>query len=210
MVTGTLEAMASGGIYDHLGGGFARYSVDERWAVPHFEKMLYDQALLTRVYLHAWQLTGDERWRQVVRETVGYVLGDLRDPGGGLYSAEDADSEGVEGRFYVWDRDELDEVLGPELGAEAASWYGVTPGGNFEGHNVLHLPERGRLARPAAIERARAELHAARGTEDAARPRRQGAHRVERHDGLGPRRGGGRDGTSRPGARRRPGSRRSC
>src|SRR5690606_10913686 len=95
MVTNCLDAMASGGIYDHLGGGFARYSVDQQWLVPHFEKMLYDQALLARAYLHAWQVTGEPRYRQVLDETIGYVLRDLRHDGGGFYSAEDADSEGV-------------------------------------------------------------------------------------------------------------------
>ena len=138
IVERTLEAMASGGIYDHLGGGFARYSVDPHWDVPHFEKMLYDQALIARVYLHAWQLDGDPRWLQVLTETLSYVLGDLRDPGGGLYAAEDADSEGEEGRYYVWSAEELTELLGPTLGAEAAEWYGVTEEGNFEGRTVLH------------------------------------------------------------------------
>src|SRR5204863_9459293 len=103
----SLDAMASGGMYDHLGGGFARYSVDNIWLVPHFEKMLYDQALLLRVYLHAWQVTGDARYRQVVDETIAYVLRDLRDAGGGLCSAEDADSEGEEGRVYIWSTDEV-------------------------------------------------------------------------------------------------------
>ncbi len=155
MVSTTLDAMASGGIYDHLGGGFARYSVDGRWMVPHFEKMLYDQAGLARVYLHGWQVTGSPQWRQVLEETVAYVLRDLRAPGGGLYSAEDADSEGVEGRFYVWTVDEVTEVLGPELAPAAIDWYGITAAGNFEGSNILHRPERGDLLRPAAVERAR-------------------------------------------------------
>ena len=113
-VTTTLDAMAAGGIYDHLGGGFARYSTDRRWLVPHFEKMLYDNALLARVYLHAWQLTGAVQYRQVVTETLEYLLrSPLRLPGGGLASAEDADSEGEEGRFYVWDEAEVLEVGGP-------------------------------------------------------------------------------------------------
>ena len=111
MIETSLDAMASGGIYDHLGGGFARYSVDAVWLVPHFEKMLYDQALLARAYLHAWQVTGHERYRQVLDETIGYVLRDLRHPAGGFYSAEDADSEGIEGRFYVWSPDEIRAVL---------------------------------------------------------------------------------------------------
>ncbi|TMM17869.1 MAG: thioredoxin domain-containing protein [Actinobacteria bacterium] len=155
MVSTTLDAMASGGIYDHLGGGFARYSVDGRWMVPHFEKMLYDQAGLARIYLHGWQVTGSPQWRQVLEETVAYVLRDLRAPGGGLFSAEDADSEGVEGRFYVWSLDEVTEVLGPELAPSAIDWYGITAEGNFEGSNILHRPQRGDLLRPPAIERAR-------------------------------------------------------
>jgi uncharacterized protein YyaL (SSP411 family) len=162
IVERTLEAMASGGIYDHLGGGFARYSVDPHWDVPHFEKMLYDQALIARVYLHAWQLDGDPRWLQVLTETLSYVLGDLRDPGGGLYAAEDADSEGEEGRYYVWSAEELTALLGPDLGAEAAEWYGVTAEGNFEGRTVLHRARRGDLLRPPEIETARSELLAAR------------------------------------------------
>jgi len=162
IVERTLEAMASGGIYDHLGGGFARYSVDPHWDVPHFEKMLYDQALIARVYLHAWQLDGDPRWLQVLTETLSYVLGDLRDPGGGLYAAEDADSEGEEGRYYVWSAEELTALLGPDLGAEAAEWYGVSAEGNFEGRTVLHRARRGDLLRPPEIETARSELLAAR------------------------------------------------
>jgi uncharacterized protein YyaL (SSP411 family) len=162
MVERTLEAMASGGIYDHLGGGFARYSVDQHWSVPHFEKMLYDQALIARVYLHAWQLDGDPRWLQVLEETLAYVLGELRDPEGGLYSAEDADSEGEEGRYYLWSAEELTSVLGPARARAAAEWYGVTPEGNFEGRTVLHRARCGELARPPEIEAARCELLAAR------------------------------------------------
>jgi uncharacterized protein YyaL (SSP411 family) len=162
IVERTLGAMASGGIYDHLGGGFARYSVDPHWDVPHFEKMLYDQALIARVYLHSWQLDDDPRWLQVLTETVSYVLRDLRDPGGALYSAEDADSEGEEGRFYVWSAEGLTALLGPDLGAEAAEWYGVTAEGNFEGRTVLHRARRGDLLRPPRIETARSRLLAAR------------------------------------------------
>ena len=156
-VTTSLDAMASGGIYDHLGGGFARYSVDQRWLVPHFEKMLYDNALLARAYLHAWLVTGNPAYRQVLDETVGYVLRDLRHPDGGFYSAEDADSEGVEGKFYVWSLDELAAVAG-EGAAEAVEWWGVTEAGNFEGANILHRPVRGDLARSPAVEAARRGL----------------------------------------------------
>jgi len=131
--------------------------------VPHFEKMLYDQALIARVYLHAWQIDGDQRWMQVLDETVSYVLGDLRDPGGGLYSAEDADSEGEEGHFYVWTPNQLTSVLGSPLAEAAAAWYGVTAAGNFEGGTtVLHRALRGDLRRPPEIEQARARLFSAR------------------------------------------------
>ncbi len=163
MAAATLEAMASGGIYDHLGGGFARYSVDRQWLVPHFEKMAYDQAMLSRCYLHAWQVTGDVRWQQVLEETLGYVLGVLRDPSGGIRSSEDADSEGEEGRFYLWTPRQLTAVLGPEHAAAAARWYGVTAEGNFgTGRSVLHRPVRGDLMRPAEVERWRAALEGAR------------------------------------------------
>ena len=154
-VATTLDAMASGGIYDHLAGGFARYSTDRQWLVPHFEKMLYDNALLARAYLHAYQATGRPAWRQVVEETLGYLLSPpMAIPGAGFASAEDADSEGVEGKFYVWDRGEVLEVAGPET----AAWYGVTAEGNWEGKNILVRPERGRLDRPGAIEAGRLAL----------------------------------------------------
>ena len=164
VVETSLDAMASGGMYDHLGGGFARYSVDERWLVPHFEKMLYDQALLARVYLHAWQAFGELRWRQVVEETIGYVLRDLRHPDGGFYSAEDADSpdehgHSHEGLFYVWTPEQIRAVLGDELTPAALDWYEVTPEGNFEGSTILaRLHHRGDLLRPAAVEEARRRL----------------------------------------------------
>jgi len=164
VVTTSLDAMASGGIYDHLGGGFSRYSVDRQWLVPHFEKMLYDNALLARVYLHAWQTTDDERYLQVLEETIDYVLQDLRHPSGGFCSAEDADSEGVEGRFYVWSDAELraacvDADIDPDA---AAQWWGVTPDGNFEGSNILNRPVRADILRPDAIETARRALLAIR------------------------------------------------
>ena len=153
--TTTLDAMASGGIYDHLGGGFARYSTDRAWLVPHFEKMLYDNALLARVYLHAWQLTSFSRYRQVVTETVEYLLAEpMRIAGAGFASAEDADSEGVEGRFYVWDAAEVRDVGGDG----ALQWYGVTPNGNWEGHNILFRPVRGELRRSPEVEAARQAL----------------------------------------------------
>ncbi|MBC8364067.1 MAG: thioredoxin domain-containing protein [Actinobacteria bacterium] len=161
VLTTTMDAMASGGMADHLGGGFARYSVDERWLVPHFEKMLYDNALLARAYLHAWQVYGHDRWLQVAGEAIGYVLRDLRMPDGGFAAAEDADSEGVEGRFFVWSEAEIRSVCGSDA-EEAIAWYGVTPAGNFEGANILHRPVRGDLLRPPGVERARQALFDAR------------------------------------------------
>jgi len=154
----TLEQMAAGGLYDQLAGGFARYSVDDHWAVPHFEKMLYDNALLVPAYLHGWQLTGSPDLRQIVVETVEYVLRDLQLPDGGLASAEDADSEGEEGRFYVWSHDELSSLLSADDLHLAMDWYGVTVAGNFEGTNVLHRRDPGNLVRPSAIETLRIEL----------------------------------------------------
>ena len=133
MVERTLEKMANGGIYDHLGGGFHRYSVDDRWLIPHFEKMLYDNALLSRTYFEAYQATRKERYRQVAEETLDYVLREMKSPEGGFYSTQDADSDGEEGKFYVWTRDQIKEVLGKEKGAPFCAYYGVTPQGNFEG-----------------------------------------------------------------------------
>ena len=164
MVTTSLDAMASGGIYDHLGGGFARYSTDREWLVPHFEKMLYDQALLARIYLHAWLVTGEPGYRQVLDETIAYVRRDLRHPAGGFYSAEDADSPDGhghthEGLFQTWTLDEVRQVLGDGPETEAAvAWWGLTEAGNFEGRNILHRPVRGDLLRPDTVERARAAL----------------------------------------------------
>ncbi len=163
MLTTTLEAMASGGMYDHLGGGFHRYSVDRAWQVPHFEKMLYDQAMLAPLYLHAWQLTGDERWLQVLTETLDYVCSTMRDPSGGFWSAEDADAGGVEGSYQTWTPAELEAVLGPERARLAAGWYGITPAGNFEHRRSIPHVQRGRLVRPPEVEACRLELLAARG-----------------------------------------------
>ena len=144
MSLGTLEAMARGGIYDQVGGGFARYSVDATWTVPHFEKMLYDNALLARAYLHGWQVSGNERFRDVCCETLDWALREMRGPEGGFCSALDADSDGVEGKFYVWTVDELRSVLGPAgLAEEAIAYFGATERGNFEGAGQNVLEARG-------------------------------------------------------------------
>jgi hypothetical protein len=141
MVEVTLERMARGGIYDHLGGGFARYSTDARWIVPHFEKMLYDNALLARIYLYAYQATGKSFYRQIAEETLEYTLRDMTGSEGGFYSSEDADSEGVEGKFYVWTKDEVTALLGEEEGEIFCRYYDITKEGNFEdGQSILNTP----------------------------------------------------------------------
>ena len=140
MVELTLDGMARGGIYDHLGGGFHRYSTDTYWLVPHFEKMLYDNALLARLYLHAYQVTGNSMYRKNVEETLDYVVREMTSPEGGFYSAQDADSEGEEGKFFVWRPEEIIDVLGGEDGALVNDFYGVTIHGNFEGRSILHVP----------------------------------------------------------------------
>ncbi len=168
MVTTTLDAMAAGGIYDHVGGGFARYSTDAQWLVPHFEKMLYDQALLLGAYLRGHLVTGEPRYRRVVEETVGYVLRDLTHPQGGFYSAEDADSEGVEGKFSLWSLAEIEEVCGPDA-PEVIRYFGVTDAGNFtDPHtgfsgNILHAVDPTE-DRPDAVTRALPALLARRET----------------------------------------------
>ncbi|MEX2560625.1 MAG: thioredoxin domain-containing protein, partial [Pirellulales bacterium] len=141
MVTRTLDKMARGGIYDQLGGGFHRYSVDARWLVPHFEKMLYDNALLAGCYLEAFQATGREAYAQIVRETLDYVLREMTGPQGGFYSTLDADSEGEEGKFYVWTPGEVEDVLGSQAAKTFCYAYDVTEEGNFEGRNILNLPK---------------------------------------------------------------------
>src|SRR5438094_1967765 len=138
VTTHTLRKMAEGGVYDHLGGGFHRYAVDERWLVPHFEKMLYDNALLTRLYLEAYQATREPFFLQVAEEILAYVEREMLHPGGGFYSTQDADSEGQEGKFFVWSRDEVMRVLGDEVGEIFCRYYDVTDVGNFEHHNILH------------------------------------------------------------------------
>ncbi len=155
----TLERMALGGLYDQVGGGFHRYAVDARWAVPHFEKMLYDNALLARVYLRAWQALREPLFREVACETLDWALREMRGPEGGFYSSLDADSEGQEGRFYTWTLAEFEAALGDHAG-EAAKWFGVTSAGNFEGgRNVLSAAAR---ERPPAFGEWRARLAAVR------------------------------------------------
>ena len=173
----TLEKMATGGMNDHVGGGFHRYSVDRRWLVPHFEKMLYDNALLVPVYVEAWQVTGRADFAAVAQQTLDYVLREMTAPEGGFYSATDADSPGPEGEaeegwFFTWTPDEIEAVLGAERAAAFIAWYGVTLSGNFEGRNILHAwrpapvvaaqlkttPE----ALAASLEAARKDLYEAR------------------------------------------------
>jgi uncharacterized protein YyaL (SSP411 family) len=166
MVRVSLDAMAAGGMYDQVGGGFHRYSTDAHWLVPHFEKMLYDQALLTSAYLHAHLVTGEPRYRRVVEETIGYVLRDLCHEQGGFFSAEDADSEGVEGKFYLWSLEEIESICGEDA-PEVVRSFGVTEGGNFEdphtGYrgNILHVVDRTEDP-PEAVQRAVPKLFAAR------------------------------------------------
>jgi uncharacterized protein YyaL (SSP411 family) len=136
MLTTTLDRMASGGVYDQLGGGFARYSTDARWLVPHFEKMLYDNAQLAQLYTRAWQVTREDRYRRIATETLGYLLREMRHPDGGFFSSQDADSEGVEGKFFVWSWEDLVAIVGERRATE----LGATPEGNWEGTNILWLP----------------------------------------------------------------------
>jgi hypothetical protein len=139
MVEKTLDAMANGGIYDHVGGGFHRYSTDSQWLVPHFEKMLYDQALLSKVYLEVYQITKKGRYARIAREIFDYVLRDITDPASGFYSAEDADSEGKEGTFYLWDPEQIASILNKEEAQLFNTYYGVTKEGNFEeGKTILN------------------------------------------------------------------------
>jgi uncharacterized protein YyaL (SSP411 family) len=138
MIEHTARKMAEGGMYDQLGGGFHRYSVDAKWLVPHFEKMLYDNALLSRMYLHLYQATKNPMARRIAEETLDYVVGEMTDPGGGFYSSQDADSEGEEGKFFVWSRREVLEALGDD-GSIFCDYFDVTQSGNFEGQNILHI-----------------------------------------------------------------------
>jgi uncharacterized protein YyaL (SSP411 family) len=161
VVERTLDAMLAGGIYDQIGGGFARYSVDAVWLVPHFEKMLYDNALLARAYLHGWQVFGHERYRRVCEETLDWMLREMRGPEGGFYSALDADSEGEEGRFYVWFPEQIRELLG-EAAEPVIEYYGVSERGNFEGANILHLAAGPNAEPPPGLDEARRVLYEAR------------------------------------------------
>jgi hypothetical protein len=156
----TLEKMAAGGLHDQVGGGFHRYSTDAEWLVPHFEKMLYDNALLAVAYAEAHQVTGRRDFARVVRQTLEYLGREMTSPEGGLYSATDADSEGEEGRFFVWDVDEVREVLGAEAD-DLIAFHGLTPGGNFEGRNILTVPAPDE-ERWERLAEARAKLHARR------------------------------------------------
>jgi uncharacterized protein YyaL (SSP411 family) len=158
MALHTLRRMAAGGIYDQIGGGFARYSVDARWVVPHFEKMLYDNALLARAYLHAFQVSGEPFFERICRGTLDWALRELRQDEGGFASALDADSEGVEGRFYVWSLDEVREALGAEDAETAIRCFGMTEAGNFEGANI---PVRA-TSDPERLDEIKAQLLAVR------------------------------------------------
>jgi hypothetical protein len=174
LVTLTLRAMARGGIYDQIGGGFHRYSVDSIWLVPHFEKMLYDNAQLSRAYLHGWQATRDDFFRQIAEEVYDYILREMSAPEGGFYSATDADSEGEEGKFFVWSLEELQALLGDDAPI-AVEYYGVSRSGNFEGHNILHVPNdetvtAGRLG--LSVESLRAKITTIRDRLFAARSQR--------------------------------------
>jgi uncharacterized protein YyaL (SSP411 family) len=174
MVRLTLTRMARGGIYDQLAGGFHRYSTDAYWLVPHFEKMLYDNAQLSRVYLHAWQITGETFFRQIAEETYDYVLREMTAPEGGWYSTTDADSEGREGKFFVWDIDEMRELLGDDAPI-AIEYWGMTGRGNFEGHNILNVPNDDAVAADRlglSVEELRLRLASIKDTLYAARTQR--------------------------------------
>jgi hypothetical protein len=175
IVERTLDAMLAGGIYDQIGGGFARYAVDAVWLVPHFEKMLYDNAQLARAYLHGWQVFGHQRYRRVCEETLDWALGEMRGPEGGFFSALDADSEGEEGRFYVWTPAEIRAALSPPEPAPAncinfssqqveklMQFYGVSEEGNFEGRNILHLAGGADADEPEGLSEMRRALYEAR------------------------------------------------
>jgi len=141
MAEHTLAQMYRGGIFDHIGGGFSRYSTDQKWLIPHFEKMLYDNALLTLAYTQAYEISRRPLWERVIRRTLSYVLSQLQDPNGGFYCGQDADSEGIEGKYYAFTPMELDQVLGPEDAGRVCRWFQITEAGNFEGKNIPNLLE---------------------------------------------------------------------
>src|SRR5262245_33770552 len=179
----TLDRMAMGGIYDHLGGGFHRYSTDARWLVPHFEKMLYDNALLVPAYLEAFQATGNAFYREVVEGTLGYVLREMTSPERPFFSTQDADSEGVEGKFYVWSRQEIEAILGKEEAELLGSVYDVTREGNWEGHNILNrtrLDEQEARLLGIPVDDLRGRLKTARGKLYETRSRRTWPGRDEK------------------------------
>jgi uncharacterized protein YyaL (SSP411 family) len=158
LVTTTLEKMARGGIYDQLGGGFHRYATDNRWLVPHFEKMLYDNALLSQVYLHAYLVAGQELFRSVAEATLDYALREMTSHEGGFYSTQDADSEGIEGKYYLWTVEEIVDVLGKKNGQAVMDYYGASHEGNFEGQNILHVTKPPEPQALGAISRAKNSL----------------------------------------------------
>ncbi len=170
----TLRQMARGGIYDQIGGGFHRYSIDAIWLVPHFEKMLYDNAQLSRVYLHAYQVTGDEFFKGIAEEIYDYVLREMTAPEGGFYSTTDADSEGEEGKFFVWTVEQLRDLLGDDARI-AIEYWGVTARGNFEGANILYVPNDDATAAERlglSVDELRVKLTAIKDTLFAARTQR--------------------------------------
>jgi uncharacterized protein YyaL (SSP411 family) len=173
-----LRVMSAGGIYDHLGGGFHRYSVDGQWIVPHFEKMLYDNAQLVRIYLDGWRLTKEERFRHVVEETLEYVRREMTHPDGAFFAAQDADSEGCEGAFFLWEPGELMRILGADLGKDFCREYGVTGEGTFEGKSIMHRREALSLS-PEEQEQAEAWLRPARAKVLAVRQQRPKPQRDE-------------------------------
>ncbi|MGI6706355.1 MAG: thioredoxin domain-containing protein [Clostridia bacterium] len=164
MVEHTLQSMYQGGIYDHIGFGFSRYSTDRKWLIPHFEKMLYDNAFLAMAYLEAFQATKKREFRLIAEQIFNYILRDMTSPEGGFFSAEDADSEGVEGKFYVWTPDEIKKILGQEEGKDICKLFRVTEQGNFEGKNILNLidADKEELDRAFEMESSRSKLYEAR------------------------------------------------
>ena len=209
MAAGTCAAMASGGMYDQLGGGFARYSVDGTWTVPHFEKMLYDNALLVGVYAHWWRLTGNELARRVAEETCDFMIRELRTPEGGFASSLDADSDdgsghAEEGAYYVWTPAQLREVLGPDDGEFAIAAFGVTEPGTFE-HGTSVLQRRHSVPDAERLDWIRGTLLVSQGRPQPAGPGRQGRRRLERDGDRRARRGRDTLRPPRPGVRRVPG-----